>query len=262
MKRWLPGALLAVTVAGPLAGEAADCVPNEGCPEGQQPPQCCAPPPCQIYEYLKHMRAVRRMTSGERPWKALRDSKGDHAQAIAALRQSVADESGALRAPSGCELRQGKFTVPRFRLATGCVLQVETASGWSNVKDRLDPKQGPMSLHKNFDYCNELMEAEFMQWNLMAALCPGAVPKNVGWWAQQASSGAQEQIDVIMGHLQTYWGKCSTAMKEDTWKKLDEAGVDTEDRSEYRDAVVAALRQASSSKAKPSPSRKPRGGTR
>ncbi len=232
----------------PSKGTGVDCVPQERCGEGQRPPRCCAPPPCQIFEHLKQMRAVRHMMEGKAPEKALRQSKGDHAKAIESLRAAVEKEWGTLKSRSGCRSGGGPFTVPRFRLSKGCSVEFELPSGWTRVSgpEGSDPGSDPLALLDRFDSCNELVEAAFAQAGVHKDLCVGAVPGNVGWWAQRESAAAQAGIDATMLHLQRYFSACSSpeTMDEATRGQLEEAGVDMSNPDSIFDVSIQTLKGA------------------
>lgn len=236
--------ILTVGSVAPLGGEAVNCVADQRCPEGKTPPTCCQPPPCQIYEYLKTMRAVRRMTSGDRPEKALRDSKGDHAKAIASLLKETKAEQDTLKSQSKCPLGEKPYAAPNFRVTRGCDLEVQTPSGWSVVVD-------PMSLVRDFDMCNEMVEAAFAQANYRKEVCRGAVPGNVGWWAQRESIGAQKNIDTTMAHLQRYYSACSSVLEESTRRQLEEAELTMKDKNPALEEALQTLLRKSAPKQRP-----------
>jgi hypothetical protein len=237
--------ILAVGSVAPIGGEAADCIADQRCAEGQQPPACCQPPPCEMFEYLKVMRAKRRMMSGNRPEKALRDNKGNHAQAIKSLQKALSDEWSTLKTQSNCRVGVGPYTVPKFSISReSCEVSVQTASGWK-------PVENPLELLQEFDGCNEMLEAEFAEASLRKGLCEGAVPGNTGWWAHRESAGAKAQIDTMMGHLQRWWGACSAAapLGEKTRDQMEEADVDMGSKA----FQISLETLSKGSKAKPKP---------
>jgi hypothetical protein len=186
----------------PLAGQSADCMPNQGCPGNVKQPGCCEEPPCQLEVALQRMQAFRRMMSEERVEKALRVSNDDDAKAIASLRAAVNPQWSA---PPGCNPGEGFFALPDFRVSSSCQVQVRKGSGWSDVPN-------PLSLVNEFDGCNELIDAAYAQAAQWKELCVGAVPKNARWWAMRQRAGATAFIDVLNDHKDRFWRACSSML--------------------------------------------------
>jgi hypothetical protein len=246
---------LAVVWVAPLGGASVDCVPQQKCEEGQRPPSCCQPPPCEIFEHLKQMRAIRRMMTDARAKKALRLSKGDHGKAIASLRHATFRERGRLGSLIKCTMGQRPYVEPEFRLTDKCELEVQTESGWSPVAGRPPGDTAPgsanevytMSLPERFDLCNESVEAAFVEWSHRREFCTAEVSEgDVEWWAFRERAGAQQNIDTTMLHLENYFRACSRTLDGErlddaTRSQLEEAGIDTSDLDNIYERAVKAL---------------------
>jgi len=233
--------LLAVTLVAPLRGGSVDCVSQERCPEGQTPPNCCAPPPCEIHESLKLTRAMRRMMSGDRPAKALAGSHGNHSVAIAVLQKWNGDEFQAIKSQSKCSPGKLPYAAPDFRLTQSCGLEVMRASGWSAVAN-------PMSLPQEFDMCNELVEAAYERAVQLQKLCGTGERSDVHWWAATQGHALQKNIDSMMMHLQRYWSACSSVMDEGNRRQLEEAELTMEDPKPHIQQALQLLMQMSTSR--------------
>jgi hypothetical protein len=197
--------LLIVAAVGPLRGQLDDCVTEEKCPEGVEPPACCAPPPCEVEEALARARAGRRMY--DQGWAMIIQAQlGDTAQARDVY-LSVMDDMDSFK---NCE--DAKHPQARAPDVTpDCRIGIETLDAEGDLAGfrELDKEQ----YVREANTCTELAEAAWERAAARQRFCQGVHPNERSSLAGMIRGGF-EAYDAELNKLEEFtdkfWGACST----------------------------------------------------
>jgi hypothetical protein len=217
-------ALLALGYLSPLVAGTIQCVPNQGCPKGSKPPDCCQPPPCEFFEQIKMKQAVRRLyRRAAVNQRLIKQAGGDNSEAARLLDEWVKNKASNL----GSQLRC-KWEAPY-----GYAASFETKS-WCEIFARLsDKEQESMSerqAHEKFDTCAEFISASYVHEGHHKQICEHTdstkrMNEGLKVFAKEESDGYRMEIASLKADLKRYWRACSTVADAATARKVAAAGV-------------------------------------
>ncbi|MCC7463475.1 MAG: hypothetical protein IT480_13565 [Gammaproteobacteria bacterium] len=201
--------VLAAAVTPQLQARTVNCVPDQGCPKGQSPPSCCAPPPCEITQALKLAQA--------------------EVNAIEVTMDNFVKSSNEPRDKRKWDLRIYEGFVELLDEASPCpenpffepapLLAVEEEDQceityWAD----LDKQHGSASLedmHESVNSCQELVEAEYKQAQLRRQICltehTRSTPSSLQERMLQDLETAKAKRDALLQDVERYRAACTVA---------------------------------------------------
>lgn len=207
--------LLVAGLAAPLAGQAVDCIPDDGCPKDQAPPKCCQPPPCEVYKDFALLQSLERMTRPDVAAIALEITGGDIRKAM----QKIV-ETRPPTPPTFCSGKALRFhDVLRVDWTKpGCpIVAVSNGRTVTRSEALLMDSEDP-----NKPNCTEFVEAEYDAQQISQTFCQGGISDGF----PGAHMGFERAVDNIRRQLQHAWSVCSTKFPDMTRDDLALQGID------------------------------------
>lgn len=196
------------TFPEPLHARSINCVPDRGCPEGEGPPSCCQPPPCEFVQELKFARAHRDNIAMNMA--LFQYAEGSDAEAYWAD-ISMRDFQQLLDQASPCP--DNPFFKPTPMLEADEDNQCEIT-----FFEDFDQQFGSPSLEdllENSNTCEELVKAEYEEAKAKREIClveryrtnPRTLPERM----MQALARAQAKVDQLEADQRGYESACTVA---------------------------------------------------
>lgn len=225
----LPALLLLTTVlflspGAVLDARTSDCVPSEACPEGVEPPACCQPPPCEVYEHIKIKKAIRSLYNRKGVKKQfIKQAGGDNREAAVLLDEWVKEKASTLGSQLRCKW-EAPYSYPG---------QYETKS-WCEIYRDLpgdnDEKWTKAEANDKTDSCAEFIDAIWIheghhmgKCNTTNSTVRANEPLTV--FAAEEREGYRLEIESLEASLVQYWSACTPVEDAETERQIAQAGL-------------------------------------
>ncbi|HLF30938.1 MAG TPA: hypothetical protein VI566_07910 [Xanthomonadales bacterium] len=207
-----------------LDAKTVDCVPSEGCPEGMEPPACCQPPPCEVYEHIKIKKAIRSLYNRKGvKERVIKQAGGDNRAAAVLLDEWVKNKASKMGSQLRCKW-EAPYSYPG---------QYETKS-WCEIFADLpgdnDEKRSKAEANDKVNSCSEFIDAiwtheghHLEKCNTTNSTVRANEPLTV--FAAEEREGYRLEIDSLKANLEQYWHACSVVADAETERQIAAAGI-------------------------------------
>lgn len=213
-------ALLTVALAAPLRGETVECIPDNGCPKDQKPPDCCQPPPCDVYRQLGYLKTMARAFSPDVFAVALEITGGDARKALVKVL-----ETRAPLLPTFCQGSSHAFMEHELEVLDdkpGCPI-VSTRTGKPVSREGAHLLEDRES---GRPYCQEFVDVEYDSMENLQQWCLDPTEADREDMVHQYHVNYSMAADEIMSQLQHAWSVCTTKFGATAQGDLALQGID------------------------------------
>lgn len=207
-----------------LNARTTDCVPDQGCPKGEGPPDCCQPPPCEVYEQIRIKKALRRLYSDKKVNKRLiRQAGGDNSAAAILLDDWVKAKAQTMGDQLRCEWKAPHAYPGSYETKSWCEIFID-------LPGDNDEKRTQAEAQEKTDSCSEFIDAiwaheghHLEQCNTTNSTERANEPLTV--FAREEKEGYKREIDSLKDSLTQYWHVCSAVADAETKRQIAAAGI-------------------------------------
>jgi hypothetical protein len=194
-----------IVAALPVLAGSENCVPDRGCPKGDGPPNCCAPPPCEFWNALEEARAKERIVRTARFGWSDPDAETSQQQ-YEKFSQQVNDNIRSIRKTfPKCQPKGKRKNPPIFSVDPGnrdCRIMTYVDKSFRELS-LLDAQQV-------LDGCAEVVEAKYESAYVGSTYCQleAAAPEDR---MKEQQDRATREMTFLEDQLFRYWSVCSIA---------------------------------------------------
>lgn len=216
---------------GTVRAQTHDCATDRGCPKGSSPPDCCAPPPCELYEQIRMKRALQSILANRKLRKSiLKRTRGDQRKAADELHAEL--EKRAKKIKLRCPWEGDLGPPPSFETDSGCYILALIGP----VPEG-DPKGQPAGesmgrerAFNTFRTCTEFIEAIYEHEGYHKERCfnmnsTERAQMGIHEWANEEVEGYRREIESLESDLKGYWNACSPVLDAKTRMELARAKI-------------------------------------
>jgi hypothetical protein len=212
--------LACLSIPAAVRSEAVDCVPDFGCPKDESPPECCKPPPCEVFDELRFWRSMKKFFQLETIGFAMKESGLDQTKAESLYDSLIKFTVNEPLQMYTCDPESGRRPdILKYEVTKDC--QIGIYQGGSFV---------PVSRNEFLDYedtCSEIVEAKYSRVEAQRDWCLKEQTSG-GWFDQMLKErvGISAEIGRLEDELLHYAGVCSIVFDAEIPRIVAEQGVD------------------------------------